>query len=125
MNLSFVKFSINCISAFIEKEQEKDLQLFLTLLETLLGFKLLHKTSVTGRALTDVLTFTHTNKSIDFYKIYTFIWFYCSYSIYNYSRSLTNAIIFKFVIRECHAGEYWALKMILNICYCVYKHSII
>ena len=94
MNLSFVRFSINCISAFIEKEQEKDLQLFLTLLETLLGFKLLHKTSVTGRALTDVLTFTHTNKSIDFYKIYTFIWFYCSYSIYNYSRSLNNAIIF-------------------------------
>lgn len=26
--------------AFIEKEQEKDLQLFLTLLETLLGFNL-------------------------------------------------------------------------------------
>ena len=70
--------SIICFSQFIEKEKEKDLQLFLSLLETLLGFKLPHK----------------PNKSINFYKIYTFIWFYHSYSIYNYSRSLTNAIIF-------------------------------
>lgn len=39
MTSSFVRFSINCISAFIEKEQEKIN--FSLLFETLLGFKLL------------------------------------------------------------------------------------